>query len=220
LRELRPAAGRWLALAVLAAAPAAPLSCGVDARSGDAGDAAVDADADADSDTDVDGGQDECGDVVHEGDAVVHTAADIGALAGVTRIAGDLIVSGTTLADVDGLESLACVDGDVYVGNTQSWSATGWLDGLCNLRFIGGSLGLEFNDSSGNAHVALEGVGLYALEEVAGGVVIPGNTFASLVGLENLARIGGTGCAWRRTRRWTTSTVWTAWRPSTASSRW
>jgi hypothetical protein len=186
----------WLALAVLAATAMALASCQHDARSHGAPDGGTDTDTDSDTDTEADAGQDggpvdPCGDVVHGGNVVILTADDIAALAGVTRITGDLIVSDTSLSNVNGLESLVCVDGNVYVGNNMSWSSTCWLDGLCNLRRIGGTLTVEFNETA--AHVPLPGIGLYALEEAEGGVVISANYITSLVGLGNLARIGGIG---------------------------
>lgn len=201
-RKSEPTPRTRLALALLAAAVAAQPSCQDETRTRgesdggtDAG-ADTDADSDTDSDTDADAGPDagpdECGGIVLDGSAVIHTVADIAALAGVTHITGDLTISDTFLSNVNGLESLVCVDGNVYIGNTMSWSPTGWLDGLCNLRRIGGTLTIEANNTAGYVS-PLPGVGLYALEEVEGGVVLSNNTISSLVGLGNLAHIGGTG---------------------------
>jgi len=151
----------------------------------------TDTDSDTDSDTDTDTDTDvppvDCGGVVHDGTAVVADWSDIGALAGVTHITGDLAIQGTGLVSLNGLESLTCVDGNVFIEENSGLTDT---DGLLGLRWIGGALFVRIN---GIYDVPLHLDGLVSLERIEDGLVIEENELPSLAGLEALAHVGGLG---------------------------
>ncbi|MCK9460049.1 MAG: DUF1566 domain-containing protein [Proteobacteria bacterium] len=153
----------------------------------------IDTDTDGDSDTDPDAGPDECGDVVFEGTAAITNTTSVALLAGVTRITGDLVMNGSQLPNLNGLESLICVDGSVLITNNDNLVPSSSLDGLCNLNRISGAFRVEYNEGEGGE--ALTRIGLSALRRVEGGVVFDGNALASINGLENLELISGGGLA-------------------------
>lgn len=118
------------------------------------------------------------------------SAGDIAALAGVTCIRGALNVSGSTLADLSGLESLTTV-GELRIGVAPplSFDDAGnpslvSLHGLENLKGVG-AVRIEDNPALTDLQ-ALSG-----LTFVTGDVDIIGNAaLASLEGLHNLTRAG------------------------------
>jgi hypothetical protein len=70
--------------------------------------------------------------------------ADLQSLSGVVRILGDLIVaSGGTLTDLDGLESLTRIEGNLIVTNTSLVS----LHGLENLNTVTGRVQIDGNSA-------------------------------------------------------------------------
>ena len=62
------------------------------------------------------------------------------AVAGIDTIGGDLLVVGTDLQNLDGLESLKCVGGDIVIRNNENLEQ---IDALANLQAIHGSLTLD-----------------------------------------------------------------------------
>ncbi|MFO8074277.1 MAG: DUF1566 domain-containing protein [Armatimonadota bacterium] len=193
--EKRDDTGICRVLLISALIAGIPLGCSNDTRhspdGGTDGDADTDTDTDTDTDSDTDSDTDECGGNVMSGDAVVADAADIAALAGVTRITGDLRIENATIPNVNGLESLLCVDGDLVIHGGDGWDQTGWLDGLSNLVRVNGLMSLEFLGAA--SHEAFPGIGLSSLKEVMGGVRIEAVDTASLAGLESLQKVGGDG---------------------------
>jgi hypothetical protein len=161
----------------------------------------IDIDTDTDSDTDVDSDTDtetetetdtappvDCGTEILVGDVSITSPADIAALAGVTWLQGSLSISGTTLENVDGMESLQCVDGYLTIDSNYSWGGDDWLDGLSGLKWIGYDLGVDFNYAADSA--PLGRVGLSGLERVDGAFDSMENALSSLTGLEALQQVG------------------------------
>lgn len=116
-------------------------------------------------------------------DLIIETEADLLAVqdALIGRVAGNLIISGTSLTNVDGLESILAVDGSVSImGN----AALVDLDGLANLRELGGSLELVDNP-------LLAGNGFFpALTEIPGDLLVARG--ARILGMPGLEKVGGT----------------------------
>jgi hypothetical protein len=109
-----------------------------DAHSGDGGD------LDADAGPAVSAA---CPEGVYSGDFVVRVAADIATLRGCTRVAGSLAFETKQLTTLDGVESLATVDGTLSIGpiywedvgrvELQPSSLVHGLAALSNLRKVG-----------------------------------------------------------------------------------
>lgn len=101
--------------------------------------------------------------------ARVQHVHDVHALAGVTRLAGDLVLERAALTDLRGL-AIEAVTGDVVIrGNVTLES----LEGLERLRSIGGRLVVEKNPRLTSLFE------LAALREVGGDVRIDGNAALS-----------------------------------------
>lgn len=102
--------------------------------------------------------------VVDETDRIVHRH-DVRALAGVTRLVGDLVVERAAVRDLSGLD-LQTVTGDVVVRANASLAS---LAGLDRLASIGGRLIVEQNPRLTSLFE------LAALREVGGAVVVADN---------------------------------------------
>jgi hypothetical protein len=122
----------------------------------------------------------ECGDVVHDGDVTAWSAEQLADLEGVTRIDGNLSLTGLDdVADLSALSELRCISGDVSIGDV----ALDDLAGLESLWFVGGAMSIGSNGIG-----SLEGLpGL----SYAGALWIGGQyALTSLSGLANLTAIG------------------------------
>lgn len=158
----------------------------------------------------------DAGPAVIQGNFTVDDGRDIRDLAGIEVITGDLIISGTSLGSLVGLESLKVVGGNLFITNNGflrrlSGSA------LSSLEAVGGDLYVEGNDALVNVDLPslisvnslvisnnkslLEIDGAYSelkngafenLVKVEERLVIEGNSeLASVNGFNNLGRIGG-----------------------------
>lgn len=127
-----------------------------------------------------------CGERTWEADARVASRADLEALRGYTRIAGNLHIENSSVADLSGLDSLACIDGDLLIRGNRTLQD---LRGLDALQYVGGNLTVG-DQSAGNAALA-ELAGLGRLTTVEGHVWIQGNPrLADLDELDHLRFIG------------------------------
>lgn len=111
---------------------------------------------------------------VLEGDATVHDASDLAALAGHEEVTGDLIIAGTAIDNLDALESLVAVRGDLRLVDNQTLSD---ITGLANLEWVGERLVVErcpqLEDLEGLESLAAVGLSLIVrnndgLERVSG----------------------------------------------------
>ncbi len=103
-------------------------------------------------------------------------------LYGLVSITDDLAVRHSDLVDLDGLQSLTRVEGNIDIG--VNYNLTN-LNGLDNLDELGGSLRLIQNNIS-----SVEGLG--SLAGIGGDLYLyDNNGLANLIGLDNLAYIGG-----------------------------
>ncbi len=109
---------------------------------------------------------------------------DLSPLAKLTKVGGDLSVSGTQhLSSLDGLEHLTRIGDDLLINNNSKLKNLSGLDGLCSVN------GRVTIDSNPQLH-SLEG--LERLHTIEGNLEIQNNTnLASLKGLHNLETIGG-----------------------------
>jgi hypothetical protein len=111
-------------------------------------------------------------------------------LESLTAVAGDLLINdNSSLIDIDGLSSLSTVTIDpVYKIEILRNPALRNLDGLSTLRGLEGALIIHLNDALNNIH------GLANLEQVGAILHIAANhTLADLNGLENLKSAGALG---------------------------
>ena len=111
-------------------------------------------------------------------------------LESLTAVAGDLIITdNNVLTNIDGLSSLSMVTIDpVYKIEILRNAALRNLDGLSSLTGLEGALIIHLNDSLSNIH------GLSNLEEVGAILHIAANhALADLNGLENLTSVGALG---------------------------
>ena len=76
-------------------------------------------------------------DKVYEGDVALVTAEDVAALEGYTIIAGDLVILASELKDLEGLECIIEIEGNLIVVDNDQLTS---LMGLGGLGFIGGDL--------------------------------------------------------------------------------
>jgi hypothetical protein len=116
----------------------------VGAAGGDSGPAG---DTDGDSDTGPEDteaalcGESACGDVTLSGGEL------IGGAEGCTHVEGDLYVTDTTTAQLQALQGIRCVDGDLHIHSNPALEN---LDGLSSLVRIGGGLHIGALDSYEN----------------------------------------------------------------------
>lgn len=83
--------------------------------------------------------------VVLDGDVVIDDLRDLDALAGVTRIRGNLVISGTLAESLDALACLERVDGNLVIVDNPNLQS---LDGLASLESVGGNLEIHGNGKS------------------------------------------------------------------------
>ncbi len=105
----------------------------------------------------------DCGSEVWDGDVCIQNTLDVEQLIGVERIAGNLEIMNSSMVNLEGLDSLRCVDEGVYIsGNTVLEN----IDHLMSLAWTGGSVVITDNP-------ALESLGgLGGLALVDGGLVV------------------------------------------------
>ena len=107
-------------------------------------------------------------------------------LAGVQCITGNLTVSGATIADLTGLESLKYIGGNLSIVNNSGTTTITALTGLSGLVLVGGALDIEGNTQLRNVS------GLGALVDLGGALTLSNNAaLVSAFGLHSLAVAGG-----------------------------
>ncbi len=138
----------------------------------------------------------DCGSEVWDGDVCIQNTLDVEQLMGVERIAGNLEIMNSSMVNLDGLDSLKCVDESV---NISSNTVLENIDHLVSLAWVGGSVVLYDNPAleslGGLAGLALVDGGLF-IGATQGGdeeplVVLGNDLLADLSGLSSLARVGG-----------------------------
>ncbi len=108
-----------------------------------------------------------------------------------TEIEGDVIISGDNITNLNGLNVLTEIDGELLIGGVNPYPAIIDLTGLNNLESIGEGLYLVYLQSLVNLE------GLNNLQLVGGDFVINNNNaLSSLVGIESLNSIGGELFIW------------------------
>jgi hypothetical protein len=155
--------------------------CGQGSRSGGPGTDDGSTDTAIDTLLLPDGGIDPCGTVVHEGNVGITGEASVAALAGVTRIAGNLSIVDSSVSTLGGLSSLRCVDGLVHVENNKLLTG---ISGLSNLQKIQGALVIKHQDTQ------FADVTLPELEYVGGDMTLQGLLHWKSPSFPKLARIG------------------------------
>ena len=108
---------------------------------------------------------------------------------GCTEVAGDVIIRGDDIINLNGLSIVTSIGGNLTIGGGSAWSGSGnplltSLTGLANLTSIGDSIYIGYN--SLNNLTGLEG-----LINIPGDLMIEYNSLTSLNGLENLNTIAG-----------------------------
>ncbi|HUT76455.1 MAG TPA: hypothetical protein VM285_02150 [Polyangia bacterium] len=142
-------------------------------------------DADDDDDDDTDTGSDTgapCDELVFEGDVTISEPADLDALAGVTRLTGDLRVNCPDCGSLAALECLEEVQGDFLLGcgPDPANDSLASLEGLERLAVVAGSFYIENND-------AIEDLaGLENLEQAGVLYILYNDSLTSLAGLSGL----------------------------------
>lgn len=132
------------------------------------------------------GDSSDCGDVVLETEELlIDDPHLLNAMWGVTHFRGDLKISDVSV-DAEGmaaLESLRCVDGDLYLFEIRNLSN---LSALSNLHSVGGNLIISRND------VLVDLDALNRLHWVGGDLVIEGNDdLSGLDGITEIRNLGG-----------------------------
>ena len=142
----------------------------------------VDNDCDGLTDTD-DPDIDDCGPVVCEGDREIVDESYLGDVSLCTEITGDLLIHATALTDLDGLEHLVAVGGDLIIQHNSQLTSLG---GLAGLTSVVGDLTIYNNDQLPDLS------GLSALSDVAGEFKIWSNdVLTGLDGLFGLVSLSG-----------------------------
>lgn len=142
---------------------------------------------------------------------VIQTTGNItnlNALAGVTRVCGDLILlRNSNLVSLNGLQNITSVGGNLVLDSNSRLTD---LTGLNSLQTIGGSFSLFHNDNltslnglgalrsiggnlgTDNSNLRLPNLqGLTALRSIGGNLSITGANFVNLQGLNRIKSIGG-----------------------------
>ncbi len=125
-------------------------------------------------------------DLVWPGDFRILGADDLAALSGYTSIRGSLIIMGTSLASLEGLECLFHISGNLDIRDNGSLAD---LKGLENLKTVGGFLRIGDSFLGNNALKSLEG--LNTLVSLGKGLHIIGN--ASLHGIDAIEHLVSVG---------------------------
>lgn len=126
---------------------------------------------------------DECGDVVYSGNISANEPADLTALAGVTRVEGNITITSYSGADLSALSDVRCIDGNFSV--TSGDASFTSLDGAQNLVEVG-NLSI-----TNNQQLLTDLSGLDNLNRVWGYANITGNDeLTSLNGLGSLRTVG------------------------------
>ncbi len=124
------------------------------------------------------------GPFVRQGDCSIRDSADIESLKGITRIAGSLLVCDSNLTDLKGLESLECIDGDLWIENNSYLTSLEGLDSLTVVKHL-----YIFDNA-----ILPDLSGLDELKTVSGVVSIENNaSLVSLSGLDSLVSAGYLG---------------------------
>jgi hypothetical protein len=169
-----------------------------------------DADSDGDSDTDSDGDSDtdteevdttptdDCLDGVWEGDFAATGEDDLTDLQGCSEITGSLRITDSTISNLDVLDGLRRVNGDVHIFKNSALTS---IEGLHGLSEIGGDLwiGTVIKDATDDGYVYFEGnpvlasmTGLEGITAISGDLDIVGNhLLTDLQGLNNLVSVSG-----------------------------
>lgn len=181
-----------------------------DVDSGDNSHSNSDADSDGDSDTDSDGDSDtdteevdttptdDCLDGVWEGDFSATGEDDLTDLQGCSEITGSLRITDSTLSNLDALDGLRRVNGDVQIFKNSALTS---IEGLHGLSEIGGDLwiGTVIKDATDDGYVYFEGnpvlasmAGLEGVTTISGDLDIVGNhLLTDLQGLNNMVSVSG-----------------------------
>jgi hypothetical protein len=129
------------------------------------------------------GSDDPCLRYGYVSEAVVEDADDIDRLQGCSYVAGDLIIDGTALGSLAGLEGLHAVGGSLVVRDNAALAS---LQGLGGLVQVDGDVAIERNPLVQNL------AGLSWLMDVGGSLRIRDNLdLSSVDGLFGMVRLGG-----------------------------
>lgn len=115
------------------------------------------------------------------GDHTLVGSEDVAAIAGKREITGNLTIRATELVDLEGLENLITVGGNVYIQQNESLLD---VHGLRGLVHVGGFLDVHLN-------TALLELTLDGLESVEGYVFVSGNKALVNAQLRGLQSVGG-----------------------------
>jgi hypothetical protein len=121
------------------------------------------------------------------GDYIVddnETSGDIAVLSGCTEVTGNLTIQNTALTNLDDLDNLTSVSGNLWLLRNSALTS---LSALSNLTSVGGTLSVLYS----GALTSL--TGLENITTLSGWIEIRSNSaLTSLSGLENLTSVGGT----------------------------
>ncbi len=123
---------------------------------------------------------------VWEGDYLISTMEELEAIAGYTKVTGNLTIKEASASLFTNLDALACltsVEGNLFINTNESLSN---IDGVSRLESIG--IGLLFYSNPALTNID----GLSSLNSVDDWVIIFSNAaLTTLDGLENISAIGG-----------------------------
>jgi hypothetical protein len=118
-----------------------------------------------------------------EGAVSISAPEDMEMMEGVVCVLGALIIDGSTLTNLAGLESLVEISSDLVISNNSILSS---LEGLDNLAIVKGAITLQNNLS------LIDIVGMNNLEDVKGGLAIKNNTtLQTITGFQSLHLLTG-----------------------------
>jgi len=122
--------------------------------------------------------------LIVEGDLIVSDQASVEAARCVVQVYGDVLVQGSELTYLEGLDDLRIVAGDVSVDSNRHLMV---IDGLTGLEFIGGDLRVTRNDRLEYVTDAAMG----DLSIVGGDLIVSGVYAEALSNLRALDYVGG-----------------------------
>ena len=138
---------------------------------------------------------------------ILSTQAEVDALFGTEKIVGNLIITGSEITNLDKLEMLDSLKGNLTIRSTSALTS---IAGLSNLKFIGGGLTIDSNSAllsinglskidsiRGNLTITHNTLlaninGLTKIDSVRGSLTVANNiNLTNITGLSNLSFIGG-----------------------------
>jgi hypothetical protein len=120
---------------------------------------------------------------VYAGDLILETADDVRAFADVEEVEGSVVIEGSSLTDLTGLERLEWIGGALAIGGDLGNASLVSVEGLSGLQRVEGDVTIRRNNLLADLG------GLRALSSVGGSIVIQENDALATLNLSSLSTV-------------------------------